>query len=176
MKEWMKWLVLGVLSLIFGMVVLGNAAVASLAVTSLTGVLLLLSGGFQIAGGFSAESTGSMVLSIAMGALLALLGLSFLFNPLEGMISLALLVLILLAAGGVLRLLFAWRMQDTRFFWPMLVSGVLSILLAAYIWVNFAVAGPQLLGLMLGVELLFNGAGLIILAFFMRTIGNQLTK
>jgi uncharacterized membrane protein HdeD (DUF308 family) len=85
------------------------------------------------------------------------------------MISLALLVTILLAANGMVRLVLAFRMRATRFFWPMLISGALSVLLAMYILANFATASVTLLGILLGVELLFNGAGLIALAFFLRS-------
>ncbi len=176
MKDWVKWLLLGLVSVVFGVFVLGNAAMASLAVTTLTGALFVLSGGFQIAGGFAAESTGSKVFSILLGVLMVLLGLSFLFNPFEGTISLALLVLILLAASGITRIVFSWRMRNTAFFWPMLISGALSVLLAAYILANFATVGPQLLGILLGVELLLNGAGLIVLSFFIRTLGRTLHK
>ena len=174
MKEWVKWLILGILSVVFGVVVLSHAVAASLALTTVTGILFLVSGGFQAVAGFSAEGTGQKVLAIALGALMVILGLSFITNPLEGTISLALLVLILLAASGIVRIIFAKRMKDTPFFWPMLISGALSVLLAAYILANFATAGPQLLGILLGIELIFNGAGLVVLAFFVRTIGQHL--
>jgi len=171
MKEWVKWLALGILSIVFGVVVLGNTVVASMAVTTITGAMLLLSGVFQILGGLSAEGMGSKMLSLAMGALMAFLGVSFLFNPLEGAISLAMLILILLMASGLVRIVFSMRMRGTQFFMPMLVSGGLSLLLAAYIWMNFATASVSILGVILGVELLFNGAGLVLLAFFIRTVG-----
>ncbi|MBB93217.1 MAG: hypothetical protein CML68_01230 [Rhodobacteraceae bacterium] len=174
MKEWVKWLILGILSVVFGVIVLGNTVAASLAVTTVTGILFLVSGGFQVAAGFSVEGTGHKVFTMALGALMVILGLSFITNPLEGTISLALLVLILLAASGIVRIIFAKRMKDTPFFWPMLISGALSVLLAAYILANFATAGPQLLGILLGIELIFNGAGLVVLAFFVRTIGQHL--
>ena len=169
MKPWMKWLLLGILSVAFGVFVLGNTVAASFAVTTLTGALFLVSGVFQAVAGFSEESTFSKIFTIALGALLALVGFSFLANPLEGVISLALLVTILIGAGGAMRVIFGFRMRGTSYFWPMLVSGALSIILAIYILANFATASVQLLGVLLGIELLFNGMGLIVLAFFVRT-------
>ena len=59
-------------------------------------------------------------------------------------------------------------------FWPMLISGAASVLLAGYILANFFEVAPQLLGILLGVELLFNGAGLIALAIFLRSAGDAL--
>ncbi len=173
MKGWVKWLVLGVLSVLFGLFCLGNAVAASMAVTTVTGALLLVAGAFQIIAGFGDEGVGAKLMSFILGALLAILGLSFLFNPLEGMISLALLVTILLAANGVVRLILAFRMKSTQFFWPMLLSGALSVLLAGYILANFGTASVTLLGILLGIELLFNGAGLIALAFFLRSLRNK---
>lgn len=173
MSDWMKWLLLGLLSVFFGILVLGNAAIATMAITTLTGAMLLAAGGFQIAGGVStAGSTGSRILGILIGLLMGFLGVNFLFNPLEGAISLTLLVMLLLAASGTLRTLFSWRMRETAFFWPMLLSGALSLLLAGYIFANFAAATLTLLGVMLGIELLLNGTGLMIFAFAMRRHGH----
>lgn len=169
MKDWVKWLLLGALSVLFGIVSLGNAVLATLAVTTLTGALLLASGGFQIIGAFApGETTGSKIFGLLMGLLMGFLGVSFLFNPLEGAISLTMLVLIMLAAGGVVRIYFSWQMRETRFFWPMLLSGGISILLAAYIYANFAAASLSFLGIMLGVELLMNGVSLMAMALTLR--------
>lgn len=173
MKQWTKLLLLGVLSVVFGAFALGNTVVATLAVTTLVGALFLISGVFQVVAGLTGDSGSARVFSVILGALMALLGLSFLLNPLEGTISLTLLVLILLAASGVVRLILAFRMRAARYFWPMLITGALSVLLAAYIGSNFAVASVSLLGILMGIELLFNGAGLIALAFFVRTMSQR---
>jgi uncharacterized membrane protein HdeD (DUF308 family) len=130
----------------------------------------MIAGGFQVAAGVTGGTGAARVFSIVLGGLMAFLGLSFLVHPLEGMISLTMLVLVLLAASGVVRLILAFRMKATPFFWPMLISGALSVLLAAYIMANFASASVSLLGIMMGIELLFNGAGLIVMAFFVRAV------
>lgn len=169
MKTWIKWLIVGVLSVLFGLFVLGNPIAASIAVTTLAGVLFAISGGFQLFAGFGEEGGMAKALGIGLGLLMLLLGLSLMFNPLEGVISLAALVTILFAASGITRLLSAFQMRETPFFWPMLISGGLSVLLAGYILANFFEIAPSLLGILLGIELLFNGMGLIALAFFLRT-------
>lgn len=169
MSDWVKWVLLGLLSVVFGILVLGNAVIATLAVTTLTGAVLMISGAVQVAGGLtSAETTGQKVFGVLMGLLMGFLGVSFLFDPLAGAISLTMLIMILLAASGVLRIVFAWNMRETPYFWPMLLSGALSVLLAGYILANFAAATMALLGILLGIELLMNGLGLVVLGFAMR--------
>lgn len=174
MKIWVKWLIIGVLSVLFGLFVLANPIAASIAVTTLAGVMFALSGGFQLFAGFSEEGGAGKWLGIGLGILMLLLGFSLMFNPLEGVISLATVVTILFAASGITRLMTAFQMKETPFFWPMLISGALSVLLAGYILANFFEIAPSLLGILLGIELLFNGAGLIALAFFLRTAKGEI--
>jgi len=173
METWVKWLLLGLLSVGLGLLALGNMVAASVAVTTLTGLFFLVAGALQAAAGLSGVTFGSRPLSVVLGSLMAILGISFLANPLEGAVSLALLVLILLGLSGILRLSFAWWMRQTGFYWPMLATGALTILLAALIATNFAEMSTRLLGLLLGVELLFNGAGLVVIALFLRGLGGR---
>jgi uncharacterized membrane protein HdeD (DUF308 family) len=169
MKIWVKWLILGILSIVFGFFVLANPLAASVAVTIVAGVMFALSGGFQIFAGLGEDGIMAKILGIGLGVLMLLLGFSLMFRPLEGIISLVMLVTILFAASGIMRLITSFQMRQTPFFWPMLLSGALSILLAGYIVANFFEVAPDLLGILLGIELLFNGMGLLMLAFFLRT-------
>lgn len=160
---------IGILSILFGAFVLVNPVAASFAVTVVAGALFLISGAVQVWAGFTSDETGSKLMGIALGVLMLFLGLSLLFHPLQGIISLATLATILIAANGILRLISGWNMRETPLFWPMLISGALSVLLAGYIVANFFQIAPNLLGILLGIELLFNGSGLIALALFLRT-------
>lgn len=169
MSDSMKWILLGLLMMVFGAVVLGNTVVASLAIATLTGVLLLAGGVLQVIGGFSVEGLGGKVFVWLLGAMMVFLGWSFLAHPLAGVISLSMLILLLLVAGGIVRIIFSFRMSGTPFFWPMLISGALSLGLAGVIWINFN-AEPasmfSLLGILLGIEMLFDGLGLIFMGLF----------
>jgi uncharacterized membrane protein HdeD (DUF308 family) len=169
MKLWVKWLILGILSILFGLFVLANPVAASFAVTVVAGSLFLLMGIVQVVAGFGADDRSSKLLGIGLGVLMTLLGASLLFQPLQGIISLATLATIMIGANGAIRLISGFQMRETPLFWPMLISGAVSVLLAGYIVANFFEIAPQLLGVLLGIELLFNGAGLLALAFFLRT-------
>ena len=171
MSDWIKWLLLGLLSIVFGIFVLGAPVVASIAVTVVTGVLLLVSGVLQVVGGFTVEGTGNKILSLIMGAVMLFLGWSFLDHPLQGTLTLATVMLILFMAGGIARVILSFQMKGTQFFWPTMISGILSIVLAGIIW-TYVGSEPQvllsILGIFLGIEMLFNGFGLVFMAFFLR--------
>lgn len=168
MSEWLKWLLLGILSIVLGLFALNHAVITSLAVTTFVGALVLIAGIVQTIAGFGDEGIWNKFLSIGLGLLVALLGVSFLANPFAGTLSLGLVVTIFIGAAGLLRLIFAFQMRGTGFFWMMLLSGVLSLGLAGYIIANPALT-IAILGILLGVELLFNGIGLVVAAFFLRS-------
>ncbi|WP_170418421.1 HdeD family acid-resistance protein [Ruegeria atlantica] len=178
MSDWVKWLLLGLLSIAFGIFVLGAPVVASVAVTVVTGVLLLISGALQVVGGFTVEGTGNKILSLIMGAVMLFLGWSFLDHPLQGTLTLATVILILFMAGGIARVILSFQMKGTQFFWPTMISGILSIVLAGIIW-TYVGSDPQvllsILGIFLGIEMLFNGFGLVFMAFFIKNAPNDAT-
>jgi uncharacterized membrane protein HdeD (DUF308 family) len=174
MKLWTKWLILGVVSLLFGIFVLANPVAASLAVTVVAGITFALMGAVQAYAGWQSGDGLSKLMGVGLGVLMLLLGVSLMFRPLEGILSLATIATVLIGLNGVMRLITGYRMKETPMFWPMLISGALSVLLAGYILAHFFEVAPQLLGVLLGIELLFNGAGLIALALFFRSTGGAL--
>ena len=167
MKISTKYLWLGVLTMALGVVVLFNAVIASLAIVTVTGMFLLLGGALQIGLGFWTEGMGNRILTWCLGALTAFLGWSFLANPLAGIISLSTFLLILLAASGIVQILFAFRVRGTRFFWPLLLAGSVSVVLAI-ILLSSPGATLVLLGTLLGIQMLCSGASLTMMGLFFK--------
>ncbi|WP_068114205.1 HdeD family acid-resistance protein [Tropicimonas marinistellae] len=168
MSEWARWLLLGVLSVTFGSFALANAYGASQAVTLVTGSLLIVAGVIQVGVGIHDTGAANKLISVILGLLVTTLGLLLLRNPFQGMRSLALLVTVFIGAAGVLRLVWALRMRNTKYYWTMLISGALSVLLAGYIFSSFDQTSKRLLGTLLGIEMIFNGVALVALALFLR--------
>lgn len=79
MKVWVKWLILGILSIIFGLFVLANPIAASVSVTIMAGILFAASGVFQIVAGFGEEGTWAKLVGIVIGLFMVLLGISLMF-------------------------------------------------------------------------------------------------
>jgi uncharacterized membrane protein HdeD (DUF308 family) len=169
MINWKTWVGLGALAFLFGVLALGNAVIASLAITILLGTLFAITGAAQLWAGFSAEAGGHRLFSLLWGLISLMIGVSFIANPVEGTLSLTMVVMAFLLASGVIRLVMSWQMRQTRFFWAMLLSGAVTVLLAGYIFANFAAVSLSLLGILLGIELLVNGAGLVGFGLFLRS-------
>ncbi len=177
MSDSPKWMLIGAITILIGAIIIGNATVASMAIAVLTGIALLIGGGITVVGGLSVESTGGKIFSIVIGVIMLLLGWSMLAHPLQGVISLSMAVLILIIAGGLTRLYMSFKMRGTQLSMPMLISGILSLVLAAVIWWSFdgeAANMTSLLGILLGIETILNGIGFIVLGLFVRKVDKAL--
>ncbi|NIY79241.1 hypothetical protein HCZ23_07130 [Celeribacter sp. HF31] len=168
MPNWKTWVAIGVLTFIFGLLALGNAVATSLAITVLLGTLFILAGAAKLWAGFSGLDHENRVFSMIWGLISLMIGISFVANPMDGTVSLTLVITFFLLISGVVRLLMSWRMRESRLFWMLLLSGAVTVLLGGYILGNFAAISLSLLGLLLGIELLVDGAALVGFGLFLR--------
>ena len=168
MKTSTKYFWFGLLTMALGVFVLFNAVFASAAIVTVTGIFLLIAGAAQVVLGFSSEGMGNKVLTWMLGALTFFLGWSFLSNPIAGIFSLSTVLLILLAASGIVQMLFAFAVKGTQFFWPLLLAGLVSLVLAVILMLSPG-ATLVLLGVLLGVQLISAGASLTMMGMFLKS-------
>ncbi len=69
---------------------------------------------------------------------------------------------------GIAKVIFALTIRPFPNWGWVLASGLIGILLAAYLWVNFATISEWMLGFMLGILLVCEGAALTYLAWRVR--------
>ena len=169
-KNWWLWMLLGVLSLIAGLMALANPFGATLTAELIAGWSFTLIGVLSIIGAFTGAERGrlKMLLGLAVGAVFLFLGISLLANPLQGIISLTFLAAVLLVIAGVFRLVFAFGAPTGGARIAMILSGLISILLAVMIFTNFPASALVVLGLFLAIELISNGVSLIMLSLMMK--------
>lgn len=170
MKQSLKWFLASLMMLTIGFIVLGNAVTASMAVVTFTGVLLLLVGVLQIAVGVWAESGANRLLAWMLGGLTLFLGWSFLAHPLEGVLSLTMLILLLMVAAGIVQIVFSFRFSGTPAFWILAASGALSLILALVL-LSSPEATMKLLGIVLGIQLASSGASFFGIGMHLREQG-----
>ena len=151
-----------------GLLALANPFAASLAVTTLVGIFLLIGGVGQLWAAYSAPADDHRIWHAVLGVLTLILGVMLTANPVAGTLSLTLFVGVLFLLNGAGRLAIALRLRQRRYFWLLLVSGALSALIGVLVLGNVAAAATALLGLLLGIQLLFEGAALIALGLVAR--------
>ena len=162
-------IVLGVLVAIGGVLALANPFAASLTVTTLVGIIFLVGGAGQLWLAVTHPAMPERFWTGLIGLIALIAGVSLIADPLGGLVTLTVLLGILLIVGGIGRLLLAYALRETRFFWILLITGAAGILIGGLIFSNIAEAATSLLGLLLGIQLLVEGVALVILGIAVRS-------
>lgn len=155
------WLVVGIISILGGIFAFFNPLSATFAAEQLAGFTFLLVGILQFIALFRAHSTTGKVLAAIGGVLGVLIGIELLQNPLQGILTLTMVVAILFMATGIVRVVVAFGLRKTVAFIPLLISGLISIALAVMIFSGYPQSATYMLGVLLAVELISNGISLI---------------
>ncbi len=92
MSNWILLAVLGVVSIIAGVLALLNPFPASLAAVQLAAWAFLIIGAVQIFAAFSAKSWGGKLWTLLLGVVAVLVGVNLLGKPLAGLITLTLVL------------------------------------------------------------------------------------
>lgn len=156
------WIVaLGVVYAIAGFIALGNQFFTTLVSVSIIGAVMIISGVFEIFSAFQMKSWSSFFLWIALGILYTAAGIFVWVDPVLAASVFTLLIGIALIASGAVRIILAFRLPDDAPRVWVCISGAITLLLGAIILSQWPVSGLYVLGIFLGIDLLFTGFGWI---------------
>lgn len=158
------------LIVVLGIVALVLPVIATLAITLLLGALLLAFGLVEIVrcvrawrrvqGGWH-EGLGWALLQ-ALAAIVA--GAIMLFDPFAGAISLTLVLGLFLLMAGSMKAVIAWRLRPASGWGWMAFSAALSLVLGVLVVAGLPGSGLLVPGTFLGIELVFFGVALFMIA------------
>jgi uncharacterized membrane protein HdeD (DUF308 family) len=150
------------------LVVLGIIAAASSATTTFASMLflsgVLLAGGvIRLISAFTARQwSGSLLLALS-GALYVVSGVLTFRHPIAAALALTLLFAALFLGVGLFRVIAAIWYRFPNWGW-VAVSGAVSVLLGLMLWNSWPVSGLWFIGLCIGIDLIVEGAGWIMLS------------
>ena len=166
-----KWvLLLGIVYTFAGFVALGSVVAATVASVFVVGAMMILAGIFEIASAFQMKTWGQSILWVLLGALYVVGGFVAFQNP-----ALAASILTLILGwshvfSGLLRIFLATKMKEgTPWIW-VVISGIITVALGGMIIAQWPASGAFVLGIFLGVDLVFAGFGWIQMALAIRKI------
>jgi uncharacterized membrane protein HdeD (DUF308 family) len=169
-EHWKAFLIEGILLSILGLAAMIVPPLASLAVTIFLGWMFLISGVAGLALTFWARQMPGFWWSL-ISALLAIgAGIVLLARPVQGTLTLTIVVGAYFLAEGVTSIMYALehrRELSQRWSW-LLVAGLMDILIAGLIISGLPGSALWAVGLLVGINMLFGGASLIGMALAAR--------
>jgi uncharacterized membrane protein HdeD (DUF308 family) len=166
--KWGWLLALGVALIFLGLLALGSE-VTPLAVALTFGVLLLIGGGAEIAAAFWTRRWGGFFLHLLFGILYLVVGMLMINHPGVAVDALTLMLAGAFLAGGLLRIIIALTQRNSNWGW-LLANGVITFLLGFMIWQRWPEASEWVIGLVVGIELIFTGWSWVALALTVRSL------
>jgi len=168
-RSWGWFLALGSVLVVLGLIALSWSVLATIASVAIFGWLLLIGGILSVVHAFLRRRWGGFFLELFAGILYAIVGLMMLANPLEAGVALTLLIAMFLMIGGIFRIVTALMVRFHHWIW-VLLNGVISLLLGVMIWREWPASGLLVIGLFIGIDLIFYGWSLIMLGLTARSI------
>ena len=168
--HWKAFLIEGILLVILGLAAMIVPPLASLAVTIFLGWMFLISGVAGLALTFWAREMPGFWWSLISAVLAVGAGIILLAQPVQGTLTLTIVVGAYFLAEGVATIMYALehrRELSERWSW-LLVAGLMDLLIAAIIITGLPGSALWAVGLLVGINLLFGGASLIGMALAAR--------
>jgi uncharacterized membrane protein HdeD (DUF308 family) len=168
-RNWKWLLVVGILSIILGVVGPGMTFMLTLASVLYFGVLMLLAGGVQLFQAIKCSGWRSVVSHVLIGLLYVLAGLMVVTRPLLASVVLTGTLACMLLVIGVLRCVMAIQHRALQGWGWALVGGIVTGVLGLMILTRWPLDALWVIGLFLAIELIVNGWSLVFIAVAART-------
>jgi uncharacterized membrane protein HdeD (DUF308 family) len=170
--HWAFFLAEGIILILLGLAAILEPLIATFALSIFISWLLIISGIVGLFSTFKMRPAPGFAWSLISAILAIVVGGLLIWHPIAGVFSLTLALIIFFIIEGIASILFAIEYRSSlpaRWGW-MVVSGIVDLILAAIILLGLPGTALWALGLLLGINMVFGGATLIVLALDARQL------
>ena len=157
------FLFMGVALIILGTIAVASAEIMTLVSVMLLGWLLLFGGIFEVVHGFARRAWGGFFINLMGGLLYAVTGILMISHPGLAAATLTLMIAMLLVVAGTFRIVVAFSTPIHHRGW-LILNGVVSLLFGIYILSTWPASGLVIIGLFIGIDMIFDGWTEVMLA------------
>jgi uncharacterized membrane protein HdeD (DUF308 family) len=176
--HWRLFLAQGIIITVLGVFAVVWPQISTVAVDVYVGWLFLVSGAVGLAVLFFAPTVSAFLWSLLTAALSLLVGILLLWHPIEGAISLTLVLIAFFIVEGIFQIAASIGYRDAfpeSWGW-MLVSGIADLVLAGLIVSGWPGTAGWALGLFVGINLISSGIATTMVAVTGRRIVRMAEK
>lgn len=156
-KDSTTLMILGFLTILFGVLAMMAPLVAGIGVTLSVGILLILAGIMRTIFAFKCKSWGKGILVFLLGLLTLVVGFYMVTRPAGALLALTLFLAAYFVVDGIFEIIEAFDLKPIQGWGWMLFGGIVSILLGIMIWRQWPVSGAWAIGILFGIKMIFAG-------------------
>ncbi len=166
-SDWGWFLVSGIALIGLGTLAILAPLFSTLSAIIFFGTLLAVAGGTMIISAFWAVRWKGFFLNLLLGILTAVVGVLMILNPKVSALSLTLMLAAFFMFAGLSKIITALAVDFEQWRW-MLFSGVVTLILGVLIFSQWPTSALWVIGLFIGIDLLFTGWYFVMLGFAAR--------
>ena len=155
--------VLGLTTVIIGILAMTTPVIPGLAVTVVIGALLVAAGVAKSAYAFSAGSFWKGLFQFLFGGVTALAGVVVLGRPLLGLATITMVLVVYFLVDGLTAILLGFRAKPIKGWGWMVFGGIAAVVFSVLIWRDWPLSGEWAVGILVGVRLVMSGWAMIVL-------------
>lgn len=163
------FLCLGIVLLALGTAALSTSVLMTLATMTLVGWLMIVGGLVEAGHAFAVKNWGGFFVDLLAGILYAVVGFLVVASPGAAAVTLTLLISMFLIFGGVFRIAVAIAIRFQNWVW-LLLHGVVNLILGISIWKQWPLSGLWVIGVFVGIDMIFNGWSLVMMGLAARKL------
>lgn len=174
-KNWLRFFLWGVALVVLGVIALYMTTFATLLSVVIIGFLIFFGGSVLLIDTLSFwwGKWSGFFLHLLAAALYLIVGFILIMNPLEGSVSLTLLLGVFYVVIGLTRLFFSSSSQMPQWGWSM-VNGLITFTLGILILASWPASSLFIIGLFVAIDLIFSGFNYMVLGLAARKIAKRL--
>jgi uncharacterized membrane protein HdeD (DUF308 family) len=171
-SDWWWLLLYGVLLTMCGTVAIVVPPLATAGTMVVLGIVLIIGGAATVVLSFWAGKWSGVLLHLLVGVLYLVAGFAIFDTPIKATLITTLFLAAMFIVVGAFRILAAMMIQFPHWGWALL-NGFVTLLLGLIIYRRFPESAIWVLGLLVGIEMLFNGWNWIALSLAVRNIPEE---
>jgi len=168
-SKWWYLLVLGILITTCGLVALASPPLFTLFAVKILAALLFISGAAMVIASFWAGKWGATLVQLLVGILYVMAAVLMMDCVDTAIELLTLFIAIMFILVGLFRIVAALTVKYSQWGWALL-NGVLTTLVGIIIYKNLPDSAIWVIGLLVGIEMLFNGLHWMMLGLAVRSL------
>ena len=168
-KQKANWfIVIGIILIVLGCLALGYQFIATVFSVYFIGSLIFIAGIIQVIHSFNIKGVGQTALWAIMGILYIFIGLMSFFQPIAVSSALTLLISLLLTISGFTQIFAAMSNRNLPRWGWIIFSGIINIILGLMLMAGWPYDSIWVLGMFLGIDLVFQGFAYIAIGFALK--------
>ena len=158
-----QFLSLGIVFMILGVLAISLPWAFTVGFELTVGWLFLLGGLLQFFHVFKSRTVPGALAGTLLAVLLAVVGILLIRHPLQGLLTFTFLLVIFFFIEGCTKIILAFQVRPVMGWGWVFFNGVLGLAIAMMVWAEWPTSAYWLIGLLIGINMLFYGWSQIML-------------